>query len=307
MTIEIEIPSKTFLVGEYAVLNGGPALIVNTQAAFHVRIHRGQGLAAGIHRQSPAGQFLRENQALFSRYDLEFLDPHQGRGGLGASSAQFLAAWVFREMSLTDSIKSLHGQQWPLPAFRDFKNTLAKHQQEGSGADLLAQAVGAVAVLRMQPLQSQRRRWPFAEEGFAIFRTGTKVNTHDHLKDMQHNTSVALTSSNLVAISNQAVQSFEAADWSGFVQDLRAFRQAQTQLGLVADSTLQILKKLDDQPGVEFAKGSGSLGADTVVVLYKLANKTDVLANIGLEPIATEADLAEGLNVRVFPSAEMTL
>lgn len=37
MTIALSAPSKTFLVGEYAVLRGGPALLLNTSPRFRLR------------------------------------------------------------------------------------------------------------------------------------------------------------------------------------------------------------------------------------------------------------------------------
>ena len=35
MTLTFSAPSKTFLSGEYAVLNGNPALVLNTGPRFH--------------------------------------------------------------------------------------------------------------------------------------------------------------------------------------------------------------------------------------------------------------------------------
>lgn len=57
--MKLRCPSKTFLVGEYAVLNGGPCLLLATEP-----------------------YFTWENQT--------FLDPHRGLGGFGASGAKFV-------------------------------------------------------------------------------------------------------------------------------------------------------------------------------------------------------------------------
>jgi len=46
----------------------------------------------GIHPESPAGLWwLRQR---FADQGLRWLDPYQGKGGLGASSAQFVAAYL---------------------------------------------------------------------------------------------------------------------------------------------------------------------------------------------------------------------
>ena len=38
--IEISCPAKTFILGEYAVLDGGPALVLNTAPRFVCRIQK---------------------------------------------------------------------------------------------------------------------------------------------------------------------------------------------------------------------------------------------------------------------------
>lgn len=59
--MRIQCPSKTFLVGEYAVLSGGPALLLATPPCFS--------------------------------WDSEgFYDPYEGLGGFGASGAEFVIA-----------------------------------------------------------------------------------------------------------------------------------------------------------------------------------------------------------------------
>lgn len=58
--MKISCPSKTFLVGEYAVLDGGPAILLATPP-----------------------YFMLED-------DLTFVDPYHGAGGFGASGAKFV-------------------------------------------------------------------------------------------------------------------------------------------------------------------------------------------------------------------------
>jgi hypothetical protein len=107
--------------------------------------------------------------------------------------------------------------------------------------------------------------------------------------------------------TNAAVQAFQTKNWPEFVKGLRAFRSIQTELELVAPTTLKLLEKIDGVSGIEVAKGSGSLGADTVVVFYPMEQKTRILAAVPLELLATEAQCAEGLHVKFSPAVEMTV
>ncbi|HWU44797.1 MAG TPA: hypothetical protein VN132_15200, partial [Bdellovibrio sp.] len=78
----------------------GPTLVALTQPCFELVAQSGTGQIKGFHPQSPAGKLIALHQDYFSKYDLEFVDPYLGRGGFGASTAQFLAAyslWLHRE------------------------------------------------------------------------------------------------------------------------------------------------------------------------------------------------------------------
>lgn len=94
----ISAPSKTFLLGEYAVLKGGAGLLLNTEPRFELRLRfreNAEPKCVGIKLESPAGQLLKDTRMLFDSFDVEFRDPHRGQGGFGASSAQFLMVFSF--------------------------------------------------------------------------------------------------------------------------------------------------------------------------------------------------------------------
>ncbi|WP_229776915.1 hypothetical protein, partial [Alicyclobacillus cellulosilyticus] len=90
------IPAKTFLLGEYAVLANGPALILTTSPCFKISMVAESSLS-GIHPESPAGKYWTNCK---QAKGLSFYDPYHGLGGMGASSAQFIGAYL---ASLTDS------------------------------------------------------------------------------------------------------------------------------------------------------------------------------------------------------------
>ena len=53
--MNIVIPAKTFLVGEYLALTGGPSIILTTTPCFELRQCNNLGLH-GVHPESPAGR-----------------------------------------------------------------------------------------------------------------------------------------------------------------------------------------------------------------------------------------------------------
>ena len=68
----MSLPSKTFLIGEYAVLNKGAAIILNTKPRFEMQ-------------------------------NGKFCDPHHSKGGFGASSA----AWIFKNKIFDKNPKTI--------------------------------------------------------------------------------------------------------------------------------------------------------------------------------------------------------
>src|SRR4051794_4338735 len=94
MSLVFSVPGKTFLAGEYLALSGGPSLVFASEPRFELSVTSGAGKAEGIHADSPAGLFIKKNQDYFKNFDLVFHDPYQGKGGFGASTAQFLGAYA---------------------------------------------------------------------------------------------------------------------------------------------------------------------------------------------------------------------
>jgi mevalonate kinase len=98
MKFRMSAPSKTFLTGEYAVMVGGPALLLNTGPRFKFSAdHTGtsEAVITGIPAGSPADTWLKQRAPLLEGWKLSFEDPHGGRGGFGASGAQFLFVHAF--------------------------------------------------------------------------------------------------------------------------------------------------------------------------------------------------------------------
>ncbi len=100
----ISFPSKTFLTGEYAVLEGAPAILVNTEPRFQFFVTEKAGnkeikqSKEGFHLQSPAGQWLERYPEISKNYHIEYQDPYFGKGGFGFSSVQFDLVYLLGQL-----------------------------------------------------------------------------------------------------------------------------------------------------------------------------------------------------------------
>jgi mevalonate kinase len=296
MTIYLSAPSKTFLCGEYAVLAGGPGLIVNTQPRFELVAKQSEdttdtGAVLGIPEGSPAYKWLSQRAPLLNGWEIEFKDPHEGKGGLGASSAQFLLVHSFT------SLMQLGWDKQEKLSSRDLWNDFhVLSGRLGSGADLLAQKAGQVALTEVSRQEASGEEWPYADLGFAIFRTGNKVPTHEHLT-----TILPAHVDHLVVPAREVVEAFDVEPSAVFVKRVRRFSHALIELKLQAPQTLEILSLMQNESWCVAAKGCGAYGADTVMAFYPSSERTEVLRygeENGLPLVATELDLSRGLEVQ---------
>jgi mevalonate kinase len=293
MSLRLSAPSKTFLTGEYAVLAGAPALILNTQPRFELSARKvglvsDQGLH-GIHSESPAGLWLRQREPLLEGWSLEFKDPHAGRGGFGASGAQFLLVHAFTTLlqSGYDSARFVAEDVW-----NDYQ-VLTKGS--GSGADVLAQLAGSVARVELSPPSAEGEEWPYPEIGFVILRTGRKLATHDHLKSLDRAKLAPLKS-----LAEKAFETFDTEPSETFLSHVSRYAKALRELEVQSPSTIKMLIPFEEQEWCLVAKGCGAFGEDTALVFYPREARREVMqfcAQQGAEVAATESDLSSGLEV----------
>lgn len=275
------IPAKTFLLGEYAALAGGPAIILTTSPCFELTTTTKPGLD-GIHPLSPAGRYwtaygLRDS-------GLTWYDPYQGCGGMGASSAQFLGAYL-ASMSAQQQIVS---QQAMLDAYFDY----AWHGQglRPSGYDVLAQALQGCSYICRQQRLCQSYDWPFPELAFILLHTNRKLATHEHLQA----TSLPNQIDELAAVVESAKTAFERADSERFIDAVNTYYQLLLRRNLVAEHSRHYIAIIKQQDDILAVKGCGALGADVLLVITAkstLASVLDNLSTIGLAILATTDDL----------------
>ncbi|WP_413294256.1 hypothetical protein ACLSU7_03965 [Bdellovibrio sp. HCB185ZH] len=304
MALTCTIPGKTFLVGEYLALHGGPTLSALTKPCFELIAQKANysgksgeqaGSLGSIHPESPAGKFILDHSDYFNKFDLQFSDPYQGMGGFGASTAQFLGAyalWMYQE-----------SHQIGMEAPFDFKHLLSVYQKYAwsgqgtppSGADLIAQMKGSMCFFEKRKGLVSVAGWPFEDLEFYLIHTGNKVATHEHLKSLKE-----FDSSVLEKAAYQVQDAFATANSAELLAGVKAYAQALQSLGFTCEPTLKLLEGIRAVPGVLAAKGCGALGADVLFVLTQ-KNKSAALEQycqlVNVKLVASHRSISLGLQV----------
>ena len=155
--MHVKIPSKTFLLGEYGALCGGAAYILTHPPFFECR----QQQSANGQQPANTRQPTDTPQADARRPPTPghehilpggqvFIDPHQGRGGFGASSAKFICEHLCKTHKEASAATDSHP---------DINTSLQKPTRQTS------KAVDLCPVL-LQDLLAHYRRANFKGQGF---------------------------------------------------------------------------------------------------------------------------------------------
>lgn len=296
MSLIFSVPGKTFLAGEYLALQGGPTLVFLSEPRFELKVQKGQGGLGVIHPESPAGLFVRKYADIFSPYDLDFFDPYQGRGGFGASTAQFLGVYAFRLKVVNPYINLATDLQWQDLLEAYYAHAWKGEGQRPSGADLVGQYAGQLTVFEKRTESLAKLQWPFTDLEFYLLHTGNKVATHEHLKNLP-----AFDASDLQASFVKIRESLLESSSSGFVEGIAAYSSALKKLNFTCPETLSLLGEILHVPHVLTAKGCGALGSDVVLVLTSKNNGASLkqyCEKKHLSIISSSDQIASGLQVR---------
>ena len=260
----LSAPGKTFLIGEYLALAGGPSLLVSTQPRFQLtaltREDRAGTVAHPFAPQSPAGKLVARYPRDYGDYHFEFADPHAGAGGLGASSAQWALVYILKyglpkeDQEIASMLEEYRQCAWNGEGFAP------------SGADVVSQVTGGVTCFDGREFKTERLEWLFPKLSFTLVRTGVKLATHEHLRKQQ-----APPQDLLRAQVTSAIAAFRAGHEEPFVRAVQDFAATLSESGRTAVTTEALLEKLKSQSFARAAKGCGAMGADVVLILHDSA------------------------------------
>ncbi len=294
------VPYKTFLLGEYAVLHTGQALLLATRPGFCYEVtlvsQEGDCTQAwlllqqqlGLSEDCPVTALWRQLcQAMTVRVRV-LTRPHKGFGSSGALAwLALICAYSARQGRYPDKTEAFF-----LEAMREYDDLVRAQQGHSpSGGDMICQFMGQVTCMDKANQVYSASSWPFPSLGFALIHTGKKVWTQDHLHQ------VSFVESELTACYEQAVQAFLAGEQADFVQAFGQYQDNLVAQGLQDSQTTQLLASLRSVPGFVVGKGCGALGAEVVCVLYEQSCRESFLRDIQLQTtlVATERDLSSGL------------
>ena len=269
--MKINVPGKTFLVGEYAVLAGGPALGLATKPCFEISY--GGDNAISFHPESPAGRYLQDHPT----FSISMTDPYD-IGGFGRSTAEYLAV--------------LGPKLYKTPV--GFSTLLQEYKSvsSGSGIDLAFQYFGKVCLADQAIGFYQTFDWQFTQLDFVIVSTGMKIPTHEHLKNLDK---TALQP--LVPLADHLTRLFSQGNEAEFLYQLRLWCEQLKSLKLTHSNSLELVVALTQAP-IQLVKPCGALGADVLLVFFNVEDKPavlDLLAKKNLKVQAGSPDLSEGV------------
>lgn len=293
MTLSLSVPSKTFLCGEYVALMGGPCVVLATEPRFHLLVTTPGTGKNPFHAQSPAGQFLAKYPELLSDYSFEFQNSVPG-GGFGGSSAEFLLVSAFEQ--LRSPLKTEAQLELDLKkVLSDYGDLFQSELNKPSGADIVGQARGWMTAFHRKAGRIQNFSWDFPNLGFHIYRTGKKLATHEHLKQLEPKNFESLE-----APCHQVWEALSQKIENHLLSGLTDFSRQLEKMGLQDADTMKMTQALCRESGVRVAKGCGAMGSDAILVVYDRRETNSAELNIkskkmGLDFFANESGLAKGL------------
>lgn len=278
--IEISCPAKTFILGEYAVLDGGPAIVLNTAPRFVCRIQKSSKLSEpDMAENSPAGQWIKKNPHDFQTVQLNWSNS-RNKGGLGFSSAQFNILYAYSFILKEGGIDQIKPQE----IWRNYRSL----QFEGflpSGADVITQWVGGVCVFEQDPLSVETLTSSLPDLNCSVLRTGEYFETHKYLKNFKLG-----DVSDLKKISRQGVQAIKQRDEAAFIEAVNDYRKELEAKNYITSKSREILNKLINIKAIKACKGCGAMGAETLIVFYKKQDEEEVKKETSFLEEATDGN-----------------
>ncbi len=253
--LKLNIPGKTYLVGEYSVLLGGSAIGLATQPYFQIDYSK-QPSETGLlqyHPESPAARYLNKHGKSVSAV---LRDPYI-LGGFGRSTAEY---W---SVILPDLLASP----------RDFHSILAEYKSlhSGSGIDLAFQYFGSVCLADPTLGFFQTFSWHFENLDFFVISTGQKIATHEHLKNLDID-----SLKELPVLSDRITRVFSENKEFEFLSLMKQWCGLLAKHGLVHPKVAEIKVRLESFESIKLAKPCGALGADVILVFFAKSQKETV-------------------------------
>ncbi len=292
-SFHVHAPGKMVVGGEYAVLEGIPAVVIAVDRYVKLQVQptsRADNTARTESTLPPEAEATRELAqqhwgelpAAF-KLDVRALRGDSAKFGLGSSGAAAAAVSV--------AVAHYHGHDSGLMGVKEdcFKWALAGHHRiapQGSGIDVLASCMGGVLKVRRSQdaaLQWEPLSWP-ADLELRVVWTGHEARTSDmvaRVKAWSH--TQPSDYARCLAACEQAVtrmiDGFQTQSASVIIDAARSYGEAMQALGVSADVPIveenlsRIASFAKDAGGA--AKPSGAGGGDVAIALFHDVEQAD--------------------------------
>jgi mevalonate kinase len=259
--------SKTFLIGEYSAIFGGSAILLITDPQFSLEIiPNGITQLIGAGKNLPVIKFYHQYREVFEGLSITFTNSFRKYGGFGTSSAQFSLLYKLFLRRTNNKFNILDF----LEEYRQlyYENRIA-HQIQPSGADCLAQYCNHHIYFDSTSNYLEPIECNFSDIGMVIFKTGFKIFTHEHLRNIANETIADSAKRQLRQIVSDALDCFKKGSGEMLAHCINEFFSFLNEMGFVDARSLDLAKKIMQIDGVIAAKGCGSMCLDTILVIYR--------------------------------------
>lgn len=264
--MKINIPGKTFLVGEYSVLMGGSALGIATKPFFEIIYNSAisdRTIADPplvFHPASAAGLYLKKYSKSIQPPFITIKDPYP-LGGFGRSTAEYFAVAIPELLKKESTFYDI---------FAEYKSL-----HSGSGADLAFQYFGKICLADPSLQFYQTFNWHFENLDFFILSTGLKISTHEHLSEIKNNKKLD-SLRDLPVLSNKITRVFSENREFEFLALMKEWCKLLNFHGLTHTHSLEMKAQLESFDSIKLAKPCGALGADVMIIFFAKTHQETV-------------------------------
>jgi mevalonate kinase len=173
-----------------------------------------------------------------------------------------------------------------------------------SGADVIAQMMGGLCEVNINPFAIDNSSWPFRDYGFVIVPTKEKLATHEHLKNLNSFDPTVLRKAYA-----QGVSALKTSDPIQFIEAIKSYALGLERLGFVTENTRSLCSELNKFDAISAIKGCGAMGSDVLFICFEKKRASEalsVLQSLNLSVTSTHEDLTHGLRAIFEPSLNLT-
>lgn len=289
-------PGSLMLMGEYAVLDGKPAISCAINQRIIVTLSQRYDENVEIHSAllgsysttmtdltiKPPFQFvlgvLKHFEGRIKRgFDIEITSEFSDQVGLGSSAAVTVA-------TLAAIISSMGVRMSAIDLIRQGRQIVRSIQGMGSGADIAAAVHGGVVSYQAKPLSAEKLS---IKPPITVLYCGYKTKTVDAIKHVEkkfaaHSNLLRALYASIGQCSLDALQALRKEDWQRFANIMNIQQGLMESLGVSTPLIQEMICDLRSQSKVQGAKISGSGMGDCVIGLQM---------NKGYQYIGSSADV----------------